>query len=41
MDTRTVLHYENRIAKLKAKSEVVNAILINKAQSELNKLMQK
>ena len=41
MNTRTALHYENRIEKLKSKSEVVNAKLINKAQRELNKLTQK
>ena len=41
MNTRTALHYENRISKLKAKSEVVNANLINKAQRNLNKLTQK
>ena len=41
MNTRTALHYEKRIAKLKSKSEVVNANLINKAQRYLNKLTQK
>ena len=41
MNTRTALHYENRIAKLKSNSEVVNANLINKAQRNLNKLTQK
>ena len=41
MNTRTALHYENRVAKLKAKSEFVNANLINKAQRYLNKLTQK
>ena len=41
MNTRTALHYENRIVKLKSKTEVVNANLINKAQRNLNKLTQK
>lgn len=38
MNTRTKLHYENRIAKLKAKDEVMNDKLIKKAQRQMNKL---
>jgi hypothetical protein len=38
MNTRTKLHYENRIAKLKAKGEVMNDKLIKKAQRQMNKL---
>lgn len=38
MNTRTALHYENRIAKLKAKGEVMNDKLIKKAQRQMNKL---
>ena len=38
MNTRTKLHYENRIAKLKAKGEVMNVKLIKKAQRQMNKL---
>lgn len=38
MNTRTKLHYENRIAKLKAKGEVMNDKLIKKVQRQMNKL---
>lgn len=40
MNTRTKLHYENRIAKLKTKGEIVNDKLIKKAQRQLNNLVQ-
>ena len=39
MNFRTKEHYENRIAKLKAKGEVVNDKLIKKAQRQLKKMM--
>lgn len=38
MNFRTKEHFENRIAKLRAKGEVVNDKLIKKAQRQLNKL---
>lgn len=38
MNFRTKEHYENRIAKLKSKSEVMNDKLIKKAMRELAKL---
>lgn len=37
MNFRTKEHYEIRIAKLKAKGEVMNEKLINKAKRELKK----
>lgn len=39
MNFRTKEHYENRIAKLRAKGEVVNDKLIKKAQRQLKKLV--
>ena len=33
-----IRHCENRIARLKMRSEVKNAVLINKAEKELAKL---
>lgn len=38
MNFRTKEHYEIRIAKLKAKGEVVNDKLIKKAQRQLKKM---
>lgn len=38
MNFRTKAHYEYRIAKLKAKSEVVNANLIRKAVRKLHNM---
>ena len=38
MNFRTKEHYEYRIAKLKAKSEVVNANLIHKAERKLRNM---
>lgn len=38
MNFRTKEHFENRIAKLRAKGEVVNDKLIKKAMRELAKL---
>ena len=37
MNFRTNEHYENRIAKLIAKGETVNANLINKVKRQLKK----
>ena len=37
MNFRTKEHYENRLAKLVAKGETVNANLINKAKRKLKK----
>lgn len=39
MNFRTKEHYENRIAKLRAKGEVMNDKLIRKAQRQLKKLV--
>ena len=38
MNFRTKEHYEYRIAKLKAKSEVVNVNLIRKAERKLRNI---
>ena len=38
MNFRTKEHFENRIAKLRAKGEVVNDKLIKKAQRQLKKM---
>ena len=38
MNFRTKEHYEYRIAKLKAKSEIVNANLIRKAERKLHNI---
>lgn len=38
MNFRTKEHYENRIAKLLAKGEVINDKLIKKAKRQLTKL---
>lgn len=38
MNFRTKEHYENRIAKLKSKGEVMNDKLIKKAMRELARL---
>ena len=37
MNFRTKEHYENRLAKLVAKGETVNANLINKVKRQLKK----
>ena len=39
MNFRTKEHFENRLAKLRAKGEVVNDNLIKKAQRQLKKLV--
>lgn len=39
MNFRTKEHYENRIAKLRAKGEVMNDKLIRKAQRQLKKMV--